>query len=95
MLADNPTIYRKEKKCTDFIASLPSVFDEMCCLQGEMGKYLVMARRKGPIQEEGLMLADERELTFAGHASEVDKGVAYATQGGIDADTENLGNLLE
>lgn len=47
MLADNPTIYTQEQECTDFIASLPTTYDEMKCIQGEMGKYIVMARRKG------------------------------------------------
>lgn len=47
MLADNPTIYMQEKECTDFICSLPTVYDEMKCVQGEMGKYIVMARRQG------------------------------------------------
>lgn len=47
MLADNPTIYSQQQECTDFISSLPTTFDEMRCLQGEMGKYIVMARRKG------------------------------------------------
>ncbi len=47
MLADNPTIYMKEKECTDFITSLPTVYDEMKCIKGEMGKYIVMARRQG------------------------------------------------
>lgn len=46
MLADNPTIYQKEQECTDFISSLPALYDEMRCLKGEMGKYIVMARRK-------------------------------------------------
>lgn len=47
MLADNPTIYMQEQECTDFICSLPTVYDEMKCIKGEMGKYIVMARRKG------------------------------------------------
>lgn len=47
MLADNPAIYRKEQECTDFITSLPTTFEEMRCLQGEMGKYIVMTRRQG------------------------------------------------
>lgn len=47
MLADNPTIYTKEQECTSFICSLPTMYDEMKCLQGEMGKYIVMARRHG------------------------------------------------
>lgn len=46
MLCDNPTIYRKEQECTSFIASLPQEADETKILQGEMGKYIVTARRK-------------------------------------------------
>lgn len=47
MLADNPSIYEKEQECTDFLASLPTVFDEMKVLKGKMGEYIVVARRKG------------------------------------------------
>ena len=47
MLADNPAIYRKEQECTNFISTLPTIFQEMRCLQGQMGKYIVMARRQG------------------------------------------------
>lgn len=47
MLADNPTVYMKEQECTDFICSLPDTYDEMKCIGGEIGKYIIMARRKG------------------------------------------------
>lgn len=47
MLADNPTIYLKEHECTKYICSLPTTYQQMKCLQGEMGKYIVMARRQG------------------------------------------------
>jgi len=47
MLADNPTIYMKDKECTDFISSLPTVYEEMRCIAGEIGKYIVIARRDG------------------------------------------------
>ncbi|MBO4673881.1 MAG: glycoside hydrolase family 97 protein [Bacteroidaceae bacterium] len=47
MLADNPSAYEKEAECTAFIASLPTVYDEMRVLSGKMGEYLVVARRKG------------------------------------------------
>ena len=47
MLADNPTAYEREPECTEFIASLPTVFEEMKVLQGELGKYIVTARRQG------------------------------------------------
>ena len=47
MLADNPTIYEQERECTEFIASLPTTYDEMKVLSGKMGEYIVVARRKG------------------------------------------------
>jgi alpha-glucosidase len=47
MLADSPTKYEKEQECTDFIAQIPTTFDETIALEGEMGEYLVVARRKG------------------------------------------------
>ena len=47
MLADNPTAYMQEQPCTDFMASLPTTFDEMRCISGTMGEYIVIARRKG------------------------------------------------
>lgn len=47
MLCDSPTNYRREQECTDFIASVPTVWDETIVLDGKMGEYIIMARRKG------------------------------------------------
>ena len=47
MLCDNPTAYMKEEETTRFIASIPTVWDETRILQGEIGKYIVTARRSG------------------------------------------------
>lgn len=47
MLCDNPTNYMREQECTDFIATVPTVWDETRVLAGEMGEYIVTARRKG------------------------------------------------
>ncbi|WP_455640328.1 glycoside hydrolase family 97 protein [Parabacteroides sp.] len=48
MLADNPTIYREEQECTDFITSIPNAgIEETRILQGKMGEYIVTARRIG------------------------------------------------
>lgn len=47
MLADNPTAYEKEPECTEFIASLPTVYDEMRIIGGKMGEYIIVARRQG------------------------------------------------
>ncbi|MCF8357713.1 MAG: glycoside hydrolase family 97 protein [Prolixibacteraceae bacterium] len=47
MLSDNPTVYRKEQECTDFIAKVSTTFDETVALAGEVGEYAAIARRKG------------------------------------------------
>lgn len=47
MLADSPTKYEREQECTDFIARIPTVYDEMVVIDGRMGEYTVVARRKG------------------------------------------------
>jgi alpha-glucosidase len=47
MLADNPTTYRKEQECTNFITAIPTTFDETVALDGKVGEYVALARRKG------------------------------------------------
>ena len=47
MLCDSPSNYEQEQECADFIAGVPTVWDETEVLQGEMGEYIVTARRKG------------------------------------------------
>lgn len=47
MLSDNPTAYMKEKESLDFIARMPVTFDETVALDGKVGEYCVLAKRKG------------------------------------------------
>ena len=47
MLADSPTKYMQNQECTDFITQIPTVYDEVIPLDGVMGEYVVMAKRKG------------------------------------------------
>ena len=47
MLSDSPNKYMREQECTDFIAKVPTVFDETVALDGALGEYIVIARRKG------------------------------------------------
>lgn len=47
MLCDAPTNYEREQECTDFIAAVPTVWDETIMLDGKMGEYVVIARRNG------------------------------------------------
>lgn len=47
MLADTPSQYYENAECTEFITSVPAVWDETRVLIAEPGKYCVMARRSG------------------------------------------------
>ena len=47
MLADSPTKYMQNQECTDFIAQIPTTFDETIALDGQLGKFTLIARRKG------------------------------------------------
>ena len=47
MLCDSPSNYLKEPECTRFIASVPTIWDETIALDGQIGEYVVIARRSG------------------------------------------------
>ena len=65
MLADSPTKYMKEQECTNFIAQIPTTFDETIALDGQMGEYTLLARRKGDTWYVAAMTDwTERELTL-------------------------------
>jgi alpha-glucosidase len=65
MLADNPTTYSKEQECTDFIDSIPTVFDQTVAVNGNVGQYICLARRKGSVWYAGAMTNwDKREMTI-------------------------------
>lgn len=49
MLSDTPVNYDREPECRDFIASLPTTWDETVILDGKMGEYILTARRKGDV----------------------------------------------
>lgn len=47
MLSDNPTTYEQNKVCLDFIAKVPTTWDQTIPLDGEVAEYVALARRKG------------------------------------------------
>lgn len=47
MLCDSPVNYSNNQECTDFISSVPTTWDETVALDGKVGEYVVIARRKG------------------------------------------------
>lgn len=65
MLCDNPSNYMREQECTDFIAGVPTTWDETRVLEGKMGDYIVTARRKGDVWYiGGITDASPRDLTI-------------------------------
>lgn len=63
MLCDSPTSYEKEQECTDFITAVPTIWDNTLALNGEIGKYLTIARKSKNVWYVGALTNwDEREL---------------------------------
>ena len=74
MLCDSPTNYEKEPVCTEFIAKIPTVWDETEALDGKVGEYCIIARCAGDVWYVGGMTNwDEREveidLSFLGEGN--------------------------
>ena len=66
MLSDNPVAYEKEQPCLDFITSVPTTWDQTLPLAGEVGKYLLVARKKGNTYFIGAMTNEQaRDLTLS------------------------------
>ena len=55
MLSDNPTVYMKEQECTDFIANIPTTFDETVALDGIVGEFAAIARKKNDVWYVGVL----------------------------------------
>ena len=65
MICDAPATYRGAAG-TDFMVEVPTSWDETRALQGEIGKYIAMARRKGNTWYLGLMVGNEaRSFTLS------------------------------
>lgn len=66
MLCDSPTNYEiLGGPCTDFIARVPTVWDETIILDGQIGKYIIAARRSGNKWYVGGMTNwDARDVTI-------------------------------
>lgn len=87
MLCDSPSNYENEKECTQFIASVPTVWDETKALNGEVAKYLSIARKKNEDwYVASLTNWDARELEL--DLSFLGEGTYYAEvfKDGVNAD---------
>ena len=47
MMCDSPTKYMQNPECVELISEIPTVWDETVALDGKLGEYAVIARRKG------------------------------------------------
>jgi alpha-glucosidase len=47
MLCENPSTYLREEESVEFMAKIPTTWDETRVLEAAVGDYLVLARRKG------------------------------------------------
>lgn len=45
MLCDNPSNYMREQECTEFIADIPTVWEETKVLDGKVSEYVAIARK--------------------------------------------------
>ena len=98
MLCDTPSNYEREKECTDFISSIPTVWDETIVLDGKMGDYIITARRAGETWYiGGLTDWDARDLevdlSFLGdktYSGKLFKDGINANRIGRDYKTENI-----
>ncbi|HKK82023.1 MAG TPA: glycoside hydrolase family 97 catalytic domain-containing protein, partial [Prolixibacteraceae bacterium] len=89
MLSDSPTLYYQEQESTDFIIKIPTTFDETVALDGEVGEYVAIARRKGETWFVGAMTNwSARELTI--DCSFLDEGTynVIIFQDGVNANTQ-------
>lgn len=88
MLCDSPSLYLSDVPCTEFIASLPTVFDRTVVLDGKLGSYIVTAREKDEVWYVGA-LNDWTDRKLEIPLDFLDKGREYSVhslEDGADAD---------
>ncbi len=74
MLSDMPTAYERQPDALDFLKAVPTTWDETLGLDGRIGQWALLARRKGSDWWVGAMTDWERRtlevpLTFLGPGS--------------------------
>lgn len=89
MLSDNPTTYMKEQECTDFIVKVPVTYDQTIPLDGEVGEFVAVARRKGDTWFVGAMTDwTPRDITLDFSFLPAGKYSAEIFQDGVNADRD-------
>ena len=89
MMADNPTAYMKEQECTDYIAKVPTVFDETIALSCKVGEYISIAKKKNDIWYVGAMTNwTARDLTIGFSFLGSGKYIIELFKDGLNADRD-------
>jgi len=89
MLADNPTAYMKEQESTTFLTGITTTFDETVALDGKVGEYVAMARRKDKNWYIGAMTNwNARDIALDLSFLPAGKYVLEGFQDGINADRD-------
>ena len=98
MLCDTPTNYEKEPEYTRFIAGIPTIWDQTIVLDGKVGEYIVLARKKGNVWYIGAITDwTSRDLTIdlgflesGNFKAELFKDGVNASKSASDYKKENL-----
>lgn len=86
MLADSPSNYLREPEAMEFLAAVPTVWDETRVLDGKIGEYVVVARRHGRDWYLGAMTNwTPRDLTIDFSFLTGDNSLLEAWQDGANA----------
>ena len=79
MLCDTPSHYLADVPCTEFITSIPTVFEQTHIIAGQIGEYIVTTREKdGKWYVGALTNWDEREVII--NLSFLEKGKQYTAK---------------
>lgn len=88
MLCDSPSEYRKYPDIMKFLSSVPVSFDETKVLDAKLGKYALIAKRKGDSWYVGGM-TDWTARSFDVNFSFLPKGVKYVAEIYMDGEKAN------
>ena len=87
MLCDSPMNYEANPECTEFIAKIPTVWDETIPLKSVIGEYVAVARRHGSTWYVGAITNwTPRDLTLDLAPLKVGGRTATAFVDGVNAD---------
>lgn len=87
MLCDSPVKYRAAHECAEFIAAVPTVWDETIAVDGEIARHITIARRSGDVWYIGA-LTDWEPRSFEFDLNFLPEGdfIVEVFEDGVNAD---------